>query len=275
MICYTNEKIKNGTSKNVSYGVILYKRDDTDKDVLKYCLICRRHTYAYGDFIQGKYQLEDKERIYKIFQCMTRAEKELIHTTRSFALLWQNYWQTPPAPPVKNWHNSRDLKMATHKHDMLVKGYDIFVPMTVGVKVPIHLDLATILCDTAVWAQPTPEWGFPKGKKNKDETPLMCAQRELAEETNLDAATLDFCDPSTTFVEMFLGTNGVKYEHVYYLAKCRDNTTTHLHYNPHNVNQTMEISDIGWFSYEECLQMFRDRDGAKKNVLAQVHSSLK
>lgn len=269
MICYTNDKIKSGASKNVSYGVILYKNDtggDGGEPRLKYCLICRRHTYAYGDFIQGKYQLEDRDRIYKIFQCMTRQEKEAITSCPSFASLWQNYW--------RNRHNSREFKMAAHKYDTLVKGYDIFVPMTAGVKVAFHLDLATILHDTAVCAQPTPEWGFPKGKKNKDETPLMCAQRELVEETNLDAATLDFCDPSATFVEMFLGTNGVKYEHVYYVAKCRDDTT-HLTFNPTNVSQLMEISDIGWFSYEECLQMFRDRDAAKKNVLAQVHSSLK
>jgi 8-oxo-dGTP pyrophosphatase MutT (NUDIX family) len=267
MSCYTNEKIKNGASKHVSYGVILYKKNEIGDP--SYCLICRRHTYAYGDFIQGKYQLEDKDRIYKIFQCMTTAEKVRIHTTSSFELLWQQYWNT-----TNTRHYTRELKIATHKYNMLVKGYDILVPMTAGVKVTLHLDLGTILRETAVWAQRTPEWGFPKGKKNKDETPLMCAQRELAEETNLEVATLDFCDPTTTFVEMFLGTNGVKYEHVYYVAKCRDGNT-HLHYNPTNVNQLMEISDIGWFSFEECLQMFRDRDVAKKNVLVQVHSSLK
>ena len=37
----------------------------------------------------------------------------------------------------------------------------------------------------------TKGWGIPKGKLDKDESPLKAAIREFAEETNLDLETLD------------------------------------------------------------------------------------
>jgi 8-oxo-dGTP pyrophosphatase MutT (NUDIX family) len=158
----------------------------------------------------------------------------------------------------------------------LVKGYNVTVPLTLGVKVSMTLQLATILATTTCLA--SPEWGFPKGKRNHKETPLMCAQRELKEETNLDLAAVVAAataavalPPPPQFVETFIGSNGVRYEHIYYLAKCRD-ANTPLVCDPQNANQVVEIGDIGWFSYDECLKLFREKDYAKKNVLAQVHS---
>jgi 8-oxo-dGTP pyrophosphatase MutT (NUDIX family) len=166
----------------------------------------------------------------------------------------------------------KEYKMARHKYDMLVKGYSVSMPLTLGVKVSMTLQLAAILANTTFL--PSPEWGFPKGKRNhKHETPLMCAQRELKEETNLEAAAAAAAPAPQQFVENFVGSDGVRYEHIYYVAKCRD-ANTPLVCDPQNANQTMEIGDIGWFSFDECLQMFREKDYAKKNVLSQVHSMI-
>jgi 8-oxo-dGTP pyrophosphatase MutT (NUDIX family) len=33
----------------------------------------------------------------------------------------------------------------------------------------------------------TPEWGFPKGKKNRNENDRECAIREFREETNIES----------------------------------------------------------------------------------------
>lgn len=266
MSCYTNAKIKNGSQRNTSYGVIVYKEEAEGPT---YCLVRRWHTFAYSDFIQGKYQLEDRDRIYHMFELMTLSEKEAIQAAPSFASLWHQYWTGAGAGAGAKTHiYKKEYKIAMHKYDMLVKGYNVSMPLTLGVKVSITLQLATILTTTSCLA--SPEWGFPKGKLNhKHETPLMCAQRELKEETNLDAGCL--LDDAPQFVESFLGSNGVQYEHIYYIAKCRD-AKTPLVWDPQNANQVVEIADIGWFSYDECLQLFREKDYAKKNVLTQVHN---
>jgi 8-oxo-dGTP pyrophosphatase MutT (NUDIX family) len=262
MTCYTNAKIKNGSQRNTSYGVIVYKEEEESGPT--YCLVRRWHTFAYSDFIQGKYQLEDRDRIYQMFELMTMSEKETIEAASSFASLWHQYWKESKCHIFK-----KEYKMAMHKYDMLVKGYNVSIPVTLGVKVSLTLQLATILATTSCLA--SPEWGFPKGKLNhKHETPLMCAQRELKEETNLDTTcVLELEEPQ--FVESFLGSNGVQYEHIYYMAKCCD-AKTPLVWDPQNANQVVEIADIGWFSYDECLKLFREKDYAKKNVLAQVHN---
>ena len=266
MTCYTNAKIKNGTLRNTSYGVIVYKEDDD----ITYCLVRRWHTFAYSDFIQGKYQLEDRDRIYQMFELMTLREKEGIQAAASFTPLWQQYWDKGGGDQTRysSISSKKEYKMAMHKYDMLVKGYDVSMPLTLGVKASITLHLPVILATTSFLD--SPEWGFPKGKLNNiHETPLMCAQRELKEETNLDMACLDV-PPPPQFVETFVGNNGVPYNHIYYMAKCRD-AKTPLVCDPQNVNQVIEIGDIGWFSYDECLKLFREKDYAKKNVLTQVH----
>src|SRR5690606_17436941 len=38
----------------------------------------------------------------------------------------------------------------------------------------------------------TPEWGFPKGRRKKNESPLSCALREFTEETGIDSSNCEF-----------------------------------------------------------------------------------
>ena len=52
-------------------------------------------------------------------------------------------------------------------------------------------------------------------------------------------------------------------------------TDKKLEIDQNNKHQVMEISKIGWFSYEETLAKFREYDGEKKNVLINVYKKLK
>ena len=67
-----------------------------------------------------------------------------------------------------------------------------------------------------------PEWGFPKGRRNMSgETGLECALRELREETGIRESSLDIAQ-GKPFEEVYTGSNGVRYKHVYYVARVRD-----------------------------------------------------
>ena len=46
-----------------------------------------------------------------------------------------------------------------------------------------------------------PEWGFPKGRKNENETNLDCAKREFIEETGLSNDDFIFSRLSTRYFD--------------------------------------------------------------------------
>lgn len=275
MSCYTNDRIRHGCYKNTSYGVIVFKKekeqekDKQEPNVVRYCLICRKDSFAYCDFIQGKYQLEDKERISDMFSSMTKEEKEQILAATTYNQLWLQFWNKPDQASV-SFYKKKEYKLASHKFDMLQKGYNIKVPVTLGIINDVFIKLDIMLQNTAF--QPTPEWGFPKGKINKGELPLVCAQRELTEETNMDVRSLHFTeeDIANPLVEKF-ESNGVNYTHVYYLAMCANSCGGGEHYDIMNKNQCTEISAMGWFTYAECLEKIRSRDTIKRDILSTAH----
>jgi 8-oxo-dGTP pyrophosphatase MutT (NUDIX family) len=128
------------------------------------------------------------------------------------------------------------------------------------------------------WVQP--EWGFPKGKRNLNEQPIECAVREMQEETGIHANAYKLCDQecmnSTHAIELFQGTDGRKYKHIYYFAQL---TAPDLYVNnptidSTNLLQVREISDIKWCTYEECLKRIRSYNIAKLQLIEKVHLSI-
>ena len=61
-----------------SYGIICYKINGIDIDTIKYLMIQRKDTLCYVEFIRGKYEIENKDYIIKLFERMTHHERELI-----------------------------------------------------------------------------------------------------------------------------------------------------------------------------------------------------
>jgi hypothetical protein len=58
-----------------------------------------------------------------------------------------------------------------------------------------------------------PEWGFPKGRRNINESDMKTAFREFSEETGIPTESLMLLS-HTPFEETFRGSNGIKYKHV-------------------------------------------------------------
>jgi ADP-ribose pyrophosphatase YjhB (NUDIX family) len=70
-----------------------------------------------------------------------------------------------------------------------------------------------------------PEWGFPKGRRNIDESDITCARREFFEETRLDPSNITIYTWMQPIEEMFFGINRINYKHVYYVARMFMNKT--------------------------------------------------
>lgn len=86
-------------------------------------------------------------------------------------------------------------------------------------------------------------WGFPKGHKEKGETHMQTAVRELMEETHI---TCDRYYGTTMFTERYRipkkrGSDIIK-KVVYFIGIVSD---THV------IRQTTELKNHGWFTFEE------------------------
>jgi 8-oxo-dGTP pyrophosphatase MutT (NUDIX family) len=133
------------------------------------------------------------------------------------------------------------------------------------------------LCDTIPVIYDTPEWGFPKGRRELHESEYMCAMREFYEETNIshdDIYTLRNVEPIS---ENFTGTNSVRYCHKYIIAYVPQNVGENLSIVPKEVNPHMlqEVGDIRWCSLEEALSLIRASSVEKRAVLLRVDNILR
>ena len=225
-----------------SYGII-----HTFKN--KYLMICRRKTLGYTDFIRGKYSFQNINHILNLINEMTILEKENI-LIKNFNILWGDLWGV-------HSENSVDEMNAYEKFCTIKKGY------MVNDKFTCLQDL--IQSSTTIWE--TPEWGFPKGRRNPYETELACALREYEEETGYDKHFLTIIKNVLPYEEIFIGSNYKSYTHKYYIA-----TSGSLHSK--SSFQESEVSDMKWFTYEEALQMIRPYNVERIQVLNYIHACL-
>jgi len=215
----------------------------------KFLMIQRKDTMGYTDFVRGKYP-DDKlgiESVLPIFlNEMTHQEKNNL-LTKDFNEIWKSLWVN---------HDSKCFK---NEYDYAYKKFQ-------------RLNIPELIkrSDSSFGFQ---EFGFPKGRRNMKETNIACAEREFFEETGYDKSCYDFIKNYSTIHEEFTGTNNVRYRHIYYLVKMKDNVPPpRVDYK--NKIQTGEVQNIGWLEYDECMAVIRPYDIAKKNVIKKVYNDL-
>jgi len=207
-----------------------------------YLLIQRKNTMAFIDFIRGKYTGSGLIKIY--LQEMTCEERHILKN-KSFDYIWDKIWMN---------HNSK----------MYINSYtEAKVKYT-------RLDIKHLLETTqCCWTET--EYGFPKGRRNMNETNLQCATREFREESGFKLKDFQIQHNLGTFEEKFIGTNGIHYKHIYYIAFIPNNVILPA-IDRESVHQGGEIKGIGWYTLDECLDVFRTYDIEKKNVLCKVNN---
>lgn len=225
-------KIEEYNYLNLQYinQVNKYKKD------IKFLIIQRKHSLSYIEFLRGLYNENNHEDIKKIFSYMSKNEINMIKTL-DFQLLWDDLWQKT----AYSKSFTKEMNSSNKKFNHL-KSINFF-------------ELVSTVYDT-------PEWGFPKGRRNKYEKNIDCAIREFTEETNLK--TFKIFDRINNLSETFNGTNNIEYKHVYWLSGTEK---TDIEFN----NDTHEVGNIGWFTIDEILKLFRPYDITKINMINQLY----
>ena len=120
----------------------------------------------------------------------------------------------------------------------------------------------------------SPEWGFPKGKRNKNESALDCAQREMLEETCVTPNSYTILDDIDLVRELFYGTDNKKYLHTYFVARVNDDQFKIPKVNNFNLVQTREVSAATWANIDEIRRWFRPYNVEKINVIEKLNDLL-
>lgn len=222
-------------------------------------LIQRKDTLGYMDIMRGKYKLTDIEYISKQLKGITHKERHaLLHG--DFNDMWDALWNSDAESIQRYSHNKAQ---SLQKLDALRKGIQI------GSEVITLEDLLRqdpILYDS-------PEWGFPKGRRDNRESDSVCAFRELFEETSIRENEILRVTNVEPFVEQFYGSNNIHYRHIYFLAFYvgqRD-----IEFDQQNSQMTREIGNISWKNIDEALLLLRPDNLEKKGILIQLATLLR
>jgi 8-oxo-dGTP pyrophosphatase MutT (NUDIX family) len=218
----------------------------------KYLMIRRKHTVSYISFIRGIYNLYDISYITKLFNYMTVDEKKKI-LEYEFDFLWKDLWMFNIKHMGKYFKNIKN------------KFYKIKDGITIDNRIYILKDI--IENSSNNWKEQ--EWGFPKGKKIKNETNLSCAKREFEEETCISEDKYIILNIKPV-KEIFTGLNGLQYKYIYYIAQMKEDVDVSLETR----FQKMEISDIKWLSVINCYDKIRDYSIEKKNILKKIENKI-
>ena len=254
----------------ISYGIICYKLfyDEHQNTVYpKYLMVQRKDSLSYVEFVRGKYDLQNRIYLMKLFSNMTPYEREKIKTTDSFETIWADMWCKGKNDKENNKNFNKELNDSTFKFNTLKSGvYMKHVDDHNSETFFFNLDY--ILERTQPLHDDT-EWGFPKGRRNINENDIDCALREFREETGIAYRNIRMCYDIKPCEEIFSGTNKIRYKHVYYIAKY--NAAFFESFNRH---QCKEIKDVQWFSFTEAQDRIRDHNVERKELLKRINGTI-
>ena len=254
-----------------SFGVIVFRVRDHQR---QYLMIRRKDTLGYIDFLRGKYMVSNTRFVLNMLKQMTVREKNRL-LNHSFDELWRGLWgghddpypgasEDPPAA-VSPQYKIEELNSREKFHQLSTiqsaTGFSLLNDL-------VHESIGdlTDLCNCE-WEEP--EWGFPKGRRNYQETDYECAVREMTEETGYPAHALKNIHNILPFEEIFLGSNYKSYKHKYYLMYMNYEDTLSME----NYEKS-EVSCMEWKTYEECMASIRFYNLEKKRIITNIEKTL-
>ena len=218
----------------------------------KILIIRRKDSIGYTDFLRGKYNMTFNSLI-NIINIMTNKEKDRI-LSNDFENMWKNLWV------IKVNNFNKDYEKCLSKYSNLMKNGIIYENKNISLK-------EIIVKSNTNYSEL--EWGFPKGKRNKDEKDMNVAIREFNEETNLNDKNYNLINIKP-LIENYIGTDNKKYRHVYYLSILNDNKID-IGINKNNVYQQTEISSIGFYNYKDSLNLIRPYNKERMEIIKSVY----
>lgn len=224
---------------------------------IMFLMISRKYSVGYVEFIRGRYRPEKIDQVIYLFKQMKQTEIDKIKNSLTledgFDYLWKDFWG--------NKHNmyylSKDYKHSKENYIILkFTGVD-------GPEINLHTITDIVKIDYVI-----DEWGFPKGRRNKNETDISCAIREFKEETGYNDDDFKIITEIKPLEETFVGTNGILYKHIYYVAELVTNKTP---INNITESQKNEIGNIQFMNFQMAHICIRDYHTQRRYILERLY----
>ena len=226
-----------------------------ENEKLEFLLIQRRDSLGFIELIRGRYKLSDIDYIKLHLKGITNSERER-YKNGPFEDLWNSMWGLNHSHLYRN-----EYENAKAKWEQIKKG-------VTDLKGKIWT--REELMESAGPAQETPEWGFPKGRRDAQESDYVCAMREMYEETGITEKEVIPIQNLEPLTESFFGSNHVHYCHKYYIVWVPDDVD--IKYDSENDHMRREIGDLRWFSLDEAMKHIRAENIEKREVLLKAAS---
>jgi 8-oxo-dGTP pyrophosphatase MutT (NUDIX family) len=212
----------------MSFGIICYK---IENDEIKFLMIQRKDSLSFMEFMRGKYEITNLDYIKQLLMNMTINERNMI-INLPFDEIWNYLWHQN-----ENNINKNNKEFFESKYKFTSLNDSNFLKNYI-------LSIKSIFNEQ--------EWGFPKGRRKIKESDLDCAVREFYEETRIINNDIIVIYDILPFEEIFFGTNGIMYKHVYFVAKIKNNKIN-IKIDNNCLEQVREIRAIKWYNYNDVL----------------------
>ena len=231
------EEINNYNYKRINN----IKKIDYYRDKINILIIEKKHSLNYIEFIRGIYNVNDMTKLTKMFKLMSNNEINMIKE-KDFSKLWNNLWNKTAKKKI--YH--KEYMQSIDKFNKLIKTNKLDELLLIKSKFE------------------TPEWEFPKGRKNINEKNLDCAIREIKEETTLDKSSYTIINLVNCFQDIFIGTNDILYKHIYYLSILNNNIEIS------NNKENKEVNDIKFVTIDNISNYIRYYNKSKIDLINKI-----
>lgn len=223
---------------------------------IKFLMISRKHSVGKVEFMRGRYRPEKIDQTIYLFKQMKQVEideiKYYLSLDDGHEYMWRDFWGSKADSP----YLANDKRVSKTNYEMLkTKGVD-------GPELDLHYIVSTVKAE-----YDTEEWGFPKGRKNRSESELDCAIREFKEESGYTDDDFKLIHEIKPLVEIFNGTNGITYKHVYYVAELISDKDPR---NGITESQRDEIGNIQFMDFPSAIEYIRDYHIPRKALVGKL-----
>lgn len=222
---------------------------------LEFLLIQRRDSLGFIELMRGKYKANDVEYIRFHLGGITKEEREK-YRKGPFEELWNGMWGLDHSHLYKN-----EYEIAKAKWEQIHTGVVDSAGKTWN---------TDSILETVGDAPATPEWGFPKGRRDAQESDYVCAMREMYEETGVHESQVIPIQNLEPLVESFFGSNHVHYCHKYFVVWVPPEVK--VEFTTENDHMRREIGDLRWFPLNQALGHLRPDNIEKREVLLKAAS---
>jgi len=232
----------------------------TEQLIPQILMIQRKDSLGFMDIMRGKYKVNEPLYIKKQLRGMTVVERTKLETME-FEELWHQLW------------GSDTESSQRYAHDRIVSKQKL-AELRGGIELPSgeKYTLSDLLRqEPAIYT--SPEWGFPKGRRDPLESDIRCAYRELCEETSISEDEICKLTNVAPLVEQFYGSNGVHYRHTYYIAQYVGQRN--VCFDLLNTDMAREIGNLEWVSIGKAYSLIRPENIEKHVIITKISRLLR